>query len=398
MAFVPICEITITQVSTSQYPGRDKIFTFNFLADYSGQLTWAHLTDTIKITIPRKIYFLDGENRTTWAEEQIYGNPEKAPLIIRGDKIKVTLGYQYFKPTSQNKFKREIVTDSYTAFDGYITKIQNKTPVTLECEDKMYALKQTKVEDKVWSNSTYTLEKMLKEMISKSTFSDTKNIQVQVDNYKHDIGKFITKGVTIAQVLDELRKHYHLESFIRDNTLRCGIIRYYPEDRANHVFHFQKNIISDNLEYQRADDVRIGIIAKSIYKIELQTINSSGKKKTAHKQLEVRVGDLDGELRTLFFENVTTTADLKKLAEAKLPFVRYEGFKGSFTTFGLPQVKHGDSVYLQDDLVPERSGTYLVKQVNPSSGMFGIRQEIFLDIRIDGLSTDELAKYQSNGI
>lgn len=400
-----LTKITITQVSTTQYPNRNKFFVFDFCVSTETVSTWANLTDTASVVLPRNIYFVDSNGtKTTWANTQIYGNPEKPPLILRGDKIKIETGYSYFKPTQTSFNRKETVKRIKVVFDGYITKIRNKTPIELVCEDSMYAFKQSKVTDKEYTGS---LEAMLKDIISQSTFPDAKNIVVKIDNYTHNLGKFIVQNVTIAQILDELRKNYHLESFIRktyndDNTiksieLRCGIIRYYPEDVVSHQFHFQKTIINDNLEYTRADDIRIGIKAYSINKVELSSTNSSGKNKLKKTRLETTVGDPDGELRTLYFTEIGSTAELKKQALKKLPFLKYEGFRGSFTTFGLPKVKHGDEVQLIDNVLPERNGTYLVKEVRESNSNSGQRQTITLDIRIDGLTPNELLEFQNNG-
>jgi hypothetical protein len=396
--------VTITQVSTTQYPGRNDVFTFNFLTSGNGVSTWAHLTDTFTLVLPRNIYFRYESTGTTqtWKDTPVYGNPKTQPLVLRGDKITVDIGYSYFKPTQGDSFDRtQVVQKTARRFSGYITKIRNDSPMQFECQDNMYALKQTKVENKTWNvdGVTYTLETMLKEMLSKSDFPDAKNFTIRTDNYKHNIGKYPTQGYTMAQVLDDLRKNHHLESFFYGNELHCGIIRYYPEDRVEHEFNFQKNIVGDNLDYQRADDVRIGIVAKSISKVELVTTNSAGKKKTKHKEIKVNVGDQDGEIRTLFFWGITDPVELKRQAEAKLPYLKYEGFRGSFLTFALPYVKHGDSVRFINPYIPEQNGTYLVKKVeNIDTNEQGAMQEIFLDIRIDGLTGTQLSDFQSNGI
>lgn len=395
-------KIIITQRSTEQYPNRTKVFTFDFAADEAGSSTWAHLTDTFKITLPRAIYFVDSDgNSITWDKTPIYGNPDKQPLILRGDKISVTHGYSYYKPTGGSFDRKTIVTKEYERFAGYITKIKNQTPMELECEDNMFGAKQTFVEDGAWTidGNPLTIEKLLLKFLKASTFSDAKNWTVVTDNYEHKINKFFTKHYTLAMVLDDLRKHYHFESFFRGSVLHCGIIRYYPEERTTHQFEFQNNIITNNLDYQRADDVRIGIIAKSIVKFELVGVNSSGKKRTQHKQLEVRVGDMDGEVRTLFFWGVTDTEELKRQALAKLPFIKYEGFRGSFVTFGLPFVKHGDLAQLRNPKLPEMNGTYLVKEVQTEcSSTKGLKQTVYIDIRVDGLKTDQLDSFQQNGL
>lgn len=397
-----IVKVTITQVSTTNYPNRDKFFVFDFGNDITINSTWANLTDTMTVTMPRKLYFKDASTgeKITWDKMQVYGNPTKAPLILRGDKIKVEFGYSDFKTTSPTTFNRSnTVENMATRFEGYITKINNRTPLELECEDNMYALKQTKVVNKEWTSDEYTMEQMLQEMLSASTFSDVKNFTLyNKDNYKTKLGKFITYNVTMAQVMDELRKQpYNLQSFFRGNSLHWGVIRYYFDEKVNHQFHFQKNIISDNLVYTREDDVRIGVVAKSINKIKLDTKNANGTFKSRHEEIKVSVGDSDGEIRTLFFTDLNKD-ELTKAANAKLPYLKYEGFRGSFTTFCMPHVKHGDTVELIDDILPERNGEYLVKEVKYNAGVNGGRQTITLDIRVDGLAPNQREEFQKNGL
>ena len=80
-----------------------------------------------------------------------------------------------------------------------------------------------------------------------------------------------------------------------------------------------------------------------------------------------------------------------------MPRLKYEGFRGSFTTFGLPKVKHGDIVELIDKNLTERTGSYLVKEVKESNTNSGQRQTITLDIRVDGLTADQIKEFQLNG-
>lgn len=136
--------------------------------------------------------------------------------------------------------------------------------------------------------------------------------------------------------------------------------------------------------------MRIGIKAYSIDELELETTTADGKKKTKKKRLETSVGPTDGEVRTLYFWNVKTEADLKAQAQARLSRIYFEGFVGSFTTFGLPFVKQGDAAILRDTVLPERNGKYLIKKVEYGFGLGGYRQKIYLDLRIDTLSQEEI--------
>jgi hypothetical protein len=92
----------------------------------------------------------------------------------------------------------------------------------------------------------------------------------------------------------------------------------------------------------------------------------------------VEVGDKDGEQRTFNYYNLSKP-DLETVANTELQKLKYNGYKGSFSTFGTPVVKHGDTVTLIDRLYPEREGTYSVKAVNTGFGTSGYRQTVFLD-------------------
>ena len=86
-----------------------------------------------------------------------------------------------------------------------------------------------------------------------------------------------------------------------------------------------------------------------------------------------------------------TEKELKKKGQEQLDRQYYEGFAGTFTTFGLPSVRHGEAVVLLDPLPPhERKGTYLIKQVEKTMDVSsGFKQIITIDIRIDTPSLTE---------
>ena len=218
-----------------------------------------------------------------------------------------------------------------------------------------------------------------------------------------------------------LRKDYKLECFFRKdltqqvnswNNLYCSGVVYYSKDYFNSgtgqiistQYDFQQNIIDgNNLIYLRKDDVRLGIRAYSVGKYELTTQNSSGKVSTKSKRLEANVGDQDGDIRTMFFFPKTDTspdldqANLTDLAEQMLKKLKYEGWRGNFTSFGLPYVQHGQAVTLNDAVIPERGGTYLVKGTKVKFGQGGFRREIEPHIRIDSTTKLTAADFV-NGI
>ena len=59
----------------------------------------------------------------------------------------------------------------------------------------------------------------------------------------------------------------------------------------------------------------------------------------------------------------TTEAEAKKIGEARLKKVCYDGFEGSVLGWGIPRVHAGDALEFQSKKHPERNGAYLAEQV-----------------------------------
>lgn len=371
-------KITIIQQPVSDWQGRNKTYTFDFLNNVEGSDSWGDLTNTAKITFPKNIYFRDENGNTVSLQgKNIVSGENTAPILLRGDRIVIELGYRYQDASGK---EQSILVER---FRGFISKIINKLPITLELEDNMFKLKQIQAPNKLFKSSQYTLQQIITELLNGSGFTVKSDI-------KTSVGDFRTQNETVAQVLNRIQKDYRIESFFTGDVLTCSGLVYYPEGRKEIIFQFQQNIIDDNLEYRRKDDIKVGIKAYSIDEFELTETTADGKKKTKKKRLETSVGATDGEIRTLYFWNVKSVSDLTAQAKARLNRIFFEGFVGSFTTFGLPFVKQGDAVILRDAILTERNGTYLVKKVDWEFGLSGYRQTVHLDIRIDTLSQSEV--------
>lgn len=376
-----ISKFTITQQPSETWPDRKEEYSFDFVNECVINKSWQNLTDTAKLKFPKKIYFVNSQGqKVTWDGKNTSGQSTLPPLILRGDKIKIELGYIY--PSGSNPETKELNEE----FNGYISKVGTKMPIEIECEDLMFILKQKKLENKVYKASIYDVQKMVREMLD--SFHETAGITLVTgtatsQTISTQIGDFRTMEDSIGSVLERLKKEARIYCWFRGNELRCSGLVYYPSDRVSNNFVFQENIISDSLEYKRVDDIVLGAKAFSINKEELTTVNSSGKKKTKHKRLETFVGKKDGEIRTLYFFGVDSEAKLKALAEQELRKFYYTGYSGSFTTFGLPSVKHGDEAKIKDEVLPERNGGYLIKAVQKTFGVMGFRQDITLHLKLD---------------
>ena len=385
--------ITISQKTSWNDKTRSEIIDFEFVREISIESSWQNLTDRCKISFPKNIYVeLSNGKIFPLKSVNITEGNDTPPIFMRGDEVKIELGYIWFDGIEDQ-------TEMVTEFEGYINAINNDISIELDCEDDMWLLKQISTPNKTFSQSQgYTVGKMLREILEGKGF----DIAVR-DKVSAEIGDFICVNTeSVAKMLDRLKKDYHLYTYIRRiNTasgvkkeLRCAAIAYYPEDQKDvfndrardreWIFDFNQNIISSELKYFRKEDLNVHI--KAISKVtEVTGTTRSNKQKTKKKDVIIYVPDdkiLDCELKTYHYLN-TTEAKMRVLATKQLNRMSYTGWRGSFTTFGMPSARHGDLCYLQSRAMPERNGQFLVKSLKKTFGVNGYRQVIELDMQTD---------------
>lgn len=382
--------ITIEQQARDEFPNRKGVLHFDFVTDFECSDSWKDFTNKGKITLPKNLYFRDESGKLQplkGTNINVGGFSSGVPLFLRGDKVKIEAGYKY-----RNQ-KQIDVTDTSVFFEGYVSNVGSKIPIELDIEDNMWILKQTPVTTKTFSESN-TLEDILGYILQGTSF---KHKALTKTNF----GNFTIGNETAAQVLQRLQQSYGFESYFRGNELRCGVLIYLPEEAKEENFIFQRNIIDDELEYSRKDDIVLSAVAHNTV-TENNGTTKDGKVKTKKKRLEVLVTikngkrtdkiieqgqpvpeNIEGERRTLFFPGAQTTQELADLAYNELIIYYYTGLKGKFTTFGIPFVRQGDTAVIKDPILPERDGKYKIKQVDYSGGINGLRQDIFLDYKIN---------------
>lgn len=377
--------LSIKRNPTFDFPNRKGEITLDFLEDYSIASTWESLTDTGRIIFPKKLFFKNefGKLQPLSGRNVNIGGFNSEPLILRGDSISLQVGYRYFDKTG-----KEII-DTDTIFNGYVSKVYSNLPVEIEVQDNMFLLKQNSLKPKTFTESN-TLEDILNYILVGTNFK----IDVLTET---NLGAFIIGNETSAQVLNRLQSTYNLDAYFNGNTLVCGVFRYREDNITTHIFHFEKNIIDSQLEFNRKDDIKLSAIAYNNITENAGGTTKDGQPKTKKTRLEVLVelnnsaqgyttkevtANKEGERRTFFFIGAQTKDELSKLAYEKLKQYYYEGLKGSFTTFAIPFVKMGDNVKLISDRHPEKNGTYKTKKVLANGGVSGLRQEITLDYKI----------------
>lgn len=385
------------QVATADFPNRKTMLNFDFVNDFESSDSWRDLTNKGKIILPKNLYFKDQHGKLrplAGTNVNVGGFSSNDPLFLRGDQVTIEAGYRYF-----DNAHRE-VEETNVIHVGYVTKVGSKIPIELNIEDNMWVLKQTPVGTHAFAK-TDTLEFIMKFILTGTNF--TVNALTQTT-----FGNFTVGNETAAQVLQRLQKTYGFEFYFKGNELRGGTKIYIEEEAQTQIFGFQENIIEDNLEYSRKEDIVLS--AKAFNTItESGGVCKDGSVKTKKVRLEVLVTmiqnpistkerdqyilkvknkdetlpeNTEGERRTFHFPDANTAEQLGKMAYEKLKYYYYTGFKGTFTTFGLPFMAQGDNAQIRDKKLPERNGTYRIKGVDYKGGVGGLRQILHIDFKL----------------
>lgn len=310
-----------------------KVIKFDYVSEVSIVTSLKNLTDTATVVFPRKLKFSD-KPITDW--------------VKRGDKIEIGLGYTEY--------------GIETIFKGYIKSVSTGSPLTLECEDAAWLLKQKTVKNLYYEK--FNLKSFLAEQMPELTDCSIDDI---------DLGEVRINGeVTMAQVFDYLMKNYPLHFFFKDGKL-YGTLNStsLTMDGAGKTikFTYGKNVIAANdLKYTKADDLKIAVVAKHITR--------------DNKKLEVKVptdAGSDHEVRTIFCPDADNESALKERAEQWLTEYKVDKMEGNFTAFGIPMTKIGDTVHFKDEMYSERNDKkFFVEGVTYTFGKGGYRQKITL--------------------
>jgi hypothetical protein len=402
--YTVLSNITFTQQPSTAWPNRNKTIFYDFCHEYECSNSWRDLTDDGSITLPKNVRFKDIAGNLVNAaltNVNIGGFSSTTPLFLKGDAVVIKWGYAYYN-TDGNE-----IAPLTTIFTGYISEVTSKKPFVVKVQDNMYILKQhqaTGGNNNFFAGSKYTVEKMMQEFINNAGLPFTVNNLTSTS-----IGDYRVQSLTIAEVLGELQKQFHFEAYFRGNELRVGSQVYLDSDAGPapyYKFKFQQNIIDDDLDYRRKDDIVLSAVAKNTIEETTGKMTKDGHAKTKKTKLEVLVTfrngsdtptvfiasptqpippNEGGERRTFYFLGAKTTAELTQLAADQLKKYYYTGFKGKFKTFGIPFMQFGNNIDIIDDVLPERNGRYKVRSVHYSGGVEGLRQAIEVDYLITKL-------------
>ena len=270
-----------------------------------------------------------------------------ASVFKRGDAVNIQLGYD---------------NDLVEEFDGFIYKINLKTPLEIECEGHEFLLRED-VPVKTFASTT--LKGLLQYIIDKKNITISGKIpEIGMTNY------VIPANLSRLDALQQIKERYGITIFFDKNNLYAGLD--YVQYLGGVVYSLGVNTPrTDELKYQYADDVKLKVKA-----IQVQKNN---------KKLEVEVGDPKGSLRTLYFYNTKDEAGLKKLAETEIKKYKYTGYTGKITAFLQPYCTPGMVAEIRDVNYAERQGKFEVRSVDINFNTNGGRRIV------------EIGKIVSNG-
>lgn len=425
------CLIHITLIQVTPYTdangnsiARDEIFTFDACHSFEISSTWQSLSDTAVVEFPKNIYVRDANNsQILWGESATpgktrgyvsaggFGNAQvsKTPLFMRGDEIYINAGYSYISNVNSDG-TLQYANSSNTLFHGFISSVESKSSLRIHCEDYMWLLKQTTMPNKTYTAPNNDISHVLSDIVNASNqVHDDYLITYNTAGFTLSVDNLQTGSETAAGVLNKLKKFLPSMAFyFRNGELRGGGIVYYSGDQASigigpdgkaiyNTFNFQKNIISDELHYSMQADVKVAANCYSVNSMQGGSKNKMGGMQYFTSRVQTTVGLAPGtnanayEYYNFYFKDVTDAGDLTTKGQTYLNRYQYDGYRGSFTTFGLPFIEHGNIITLTDSLMPERNGNYIVKGVNYSYGTnSGLRQNIDLHFRTDNVPQDVL--------
>ncbi|WP_075341772.1 hypothetical protein [Tenacibaculum agarivorans] len=435
------CKIIIHEVNEKGLLTNNEI-SIDFVNQVEIESSWKEFTDIATITLPRNIVpaIKEGVNSKTEVSN-VSKKTFRQHLQLWAKyhpHIEIYLGYN----------GRENL-----AFKGIVRDVKGGVPVTLTCEDDMYHFKTKMI---TYSSKEASLKSIVD---SFGVTENAKKELIHVDFEEEKLGAFITEEpMTPVQVLEKLKDDFGIYSFIRydkDGKSHLVIGKEYEINHGSNVsgiktkfggnFIFHHTIIEDDLEYKFKEDIKVKVtyVAKGID--ENDEVKATYPDKDANKDQFTGIdttglsNDLDfflndplldenqpteRVLTNQSYEDLSEEAEeltfyifehdlkkkmkdgimlgelkekLRKMAKRRLEIMKYNGFRGGFTSFGdvLSEnddpkntiggfVKHGDYIQLREQFkrfdlgVIKRNQNYFVDAVTYSFGESGFRQQIQL--------------------
>ena len=282
------------------------------------------LTDTCKITLPRKV--------------NDYDRNKVSEVFKEGDSVEVWLGYN-------GELKCE--------FSGYILRSPVGVPLVIEFEDEMYQLKRKNISI---SKQNCTLKELLQTIAV--------GYEIKCDDTML-LGTVRYTNMSASGILDKL-KEVGLKSWFDGKVLHCLSKTDTESEQIDIV-----------LEKTAGESLSQKAIENTLVTINL--LRKIGKKKV------VTYGEQEAGVRISRTISGITMTDNELLDEAKKIYLQAKkgGLDGDITLFGIPSVKHGYKMNLKSVVYPEKNGVYYIDSVRKTFTKQGYRQVCKMGNSID---------------
>lgn len=314
-------------------------FRFNYTTNIQIMKSFDTMTDTATITMPNK--FLKDNKSITVGTDNVFN---------RNDAVKIECGY---------------FPNLKTEFEGFISKIMPGSPLKIECQDRMYLLKQKNIDSKSFTNTT--IGEVIKHVAPDEDI-DFDDENAHIGDFSIDNKSFINA----VSVFQEIKKQFGFKVFFKAGRLQVRILPSILSQTGDEInVGFQKHVIDYNLQYIKEEDVDLVIKAESILDDNTRIVLYG--KKVEGKVSITKVKQNAAQTKPLAVYNFTEV-QLKAEIERRIDDYIFEGYTGKFTMFFEPSVDPEDKVILTDYKNKERTGTYLIKSITKEFGTGGGRQ------------------------
>lgn len=324
--------MSYTLCSRITFPATEKRQEANlfFVTSVEIQSSWKMLTDTADIVLPRKLRIFKGADLTD------YFRP--------GDPITVELGYN---------------GELYEEFQGYIQRLERGIPIKIHCEDEMYRLKRKTVN---YSKRSVTLGRMLEELCA--------GYEIVTSFGETELGAVRYSGMTVAAILEDVKKKTGLYSYFIGKTLYCGNVYSDKAELPETRIYLERNAVSQDLQQTEGD-----------YEVTATAILKGGRK------LEAKAGSKGAEVVNLNYNDKDghiTVEVLEAFAKRYYESLKKQKYKGGIELLGVPSVTHGRIIDLSSMITPEMDGKYFIEKVTKTfSDNATYRQKIELGGRAE---------------
>jgi len=385
--------ITIEDVATNPQTGIStgaNLIVLDYVHEVKISNSVDSMTDTAEIILPKKgSYTTRNANGITIDTNNLISGTN---IIFKPNaKVTISLGYDY------NDGAGAIMNQ---IFVGYIVGVIPSTQVTIYCEDAMSLLKQCKNPSySIDTKINISLSIILQGLLPTWAFFGASIANASLLGYR------VLPGASVAWELQRLQD--------------CGFAFNWSNNKLSAGFRYGLNVTDDplvkllaskkTLKYEwniiSADEGiyrRPTLITTSVYAVTTKNkktvigpviVDSLGVHYPITQPItKVYPGmlsfpdatgyQINGNIERWepnFNLDINTLADLAVQRYLK---VNYEGMTGDVETFLQPTISAPSILGLVSDKVPEKNGTYLVKEVNTYFGVNGGRQSISLERRL----------------